>query len=118
MRGLVAVCLTGCIGGMDTSTVEQQNGACFALEGRTFSSIQPLEWGRTGAKCSWTLSFASRDPESSDFTWSYSDLSASGSLECRGQIIVATTGGRTISATFDPITQVLRWNGELYSAAP
>jgi hypothetical protein len=120
MRGLLLVIgLSGCIGGMhDPSTVEQQNGACFALEGRTFASVQQLECGRDGNRCHWTLSFATRDPEASDFAWAYSDVNESGQVECRGQSIVATRASRTLTGTYDPGTQMLTWNGELYSATP
>src|SRR5688572_17231212 len=122
MRWTWIVLVTACTGGMhDPSTVEQQNGACFALEGRTFTSVQQLECGRTPdgvAKCNWTLTFANRDADASEFAWSYSDVSEHGRAECRGQSIIATAAGRTVTASFDPSSQMLSWNGELYVAAP
>src|SRR5687767_9033858 len=114
--------LGACTGGMhDPSTVEQQNGACFALEGRTFSSVNQLECGRTPdgvARCNWTLSFSTRDTDASDFAWSYSDVSEHGRVECRGQSISAEAAHGTVFGTFDPAMQTLTWNGELYVAAP
>ena len=105
----------------DPSTVEQQNGACFALEGRSFTSVRQLECGRTPdgvARCNWTLSFATRDTDASEFAWLYSDISDHGRAECRGQSITATAASRTVSGSFDPATQMLTWDGELYVAAP
>ena len=114
--------MTACTGGMhDPSTVEQQNGACFALEGRTFTSVNQLECGRTPdgvGRCNWTIHFATRDTDASDFAWSYSDVSEHGRAECRGESIVATASNRTVNGTFDPATQTLSWNGETYVAAP
>ena len=122
MRRLaVLITLGACTGGMqDPSTVEQQNGACIALEGRTFQSVDKLECGRTPdgtASCNWTLSFATRDAATSEFAWTYSDVSEGGRVSCRGQSLTATTS-RTISGTYDPQTQTLIWAGDTYIAAP
>ena len=112
--------LAACTGMYDPSTVEQQNGACIALEGRTFVSMNELDCGRTSdglARCHWGLTFATKDAAASDFAWSYSDVSEQGHVECRGQSIKATAS-RTVTGTFDPGSQILMWGGEAYVAAP
>ena len=123
LRGLIASIallappLGACTGGMyDPATVEQQNGACIALEGRTFVSINELECGGA-SRCHWGLTFATKDATASDFAWNYSDTSEHGRVECRGQGIKAT-GGRAMAGTFDPSSQMLLWGGEVYVAAP
>ena len=100
----------------DPSTVEQQEGACVALEGRRFASVNELECGRTPgglAQCKWTLQFAVRDDISSAFAWSYSDVGESGLIECHGSQINSMTQ-RPITGTFDPVTQKLIWEGQTY----
>ena len=108
-----------CTGGMnDPSTVEQQNGACVELEGRTFSSVNQLECGRTPdgvARCNWQISFATRDTTASDFSWERSDASEFGSVECRGETVTTKVGSRIVTGRFDPATQVLTWAGEIYA---
>jgi hypothetical protein len=119
----VSVCtlvtLVACTGGMqDPATVEQQNGACEALEGRTFSSVNELECGLTPdgiSRCHWQLVFATRDTLASEFAWSYSDLTENGRAECHGQAITATAS-RKVTASFDAATQMLVWDGEVYSS--
>jgi hypothetical protein len=119
---LALLALGACTGGMhDPSTVEQQNGACIALEGRTFASLQELECGRTPdgvAQCHWQLVFATRDTTASEFAWSYSDVSEGGRVECLGQRITAFSASRILSGTFDSSTQMLNWAGETYVASP
>lgn len=105
----------------DPATVEEQRGACIALEGRTFHSVNDLECGRGPegtARCHWTLTFAIRDTDASDFAWSFSDVQEAGRAECRGQSIVASGASRTLSGTFDSATQMLTWAGEVYIATP
>jgi hypothetical protein len=112
--------LGACTTGMsDPSTVEQQNGACVELEGRTFTSLSELECGLTPdgvARCHWSVSFATRDSAASELAWSYSDVSEHGRAECRGSTVIATVNGRTVTGTFDAIAQRLTWAGELYQA--
>ncbi|MBA3392008.1 MAG: hypothetical protein H0T89_05155 [Deltaproteobacteria bacterium] len=110
-----------CGGMSDPSTVEQQEGACIALEGRRFQSVNELECGRTPdgvALCRWTLTVTSRDDASSSFQWSYSDVGESGQLECHGATVTSVGGMRAISGTFDAATQKLVWHGETYTLAP
>jgi len=101
----------------DPSTVEQQNGACIDLEGRTFASLNELECGLSPdgvSRCHWQLSFAVRDTTASDFAWSYSDVAESGRVECHGQTLSATASLHH-SGSYDPVTQILTWDGELYT---
>ena len=113
------VLLTACTGGMqDPSTVEQQEGACVALEGRRFESVAELECGRTPngvGTCKWTLMFNTRDDASSTFQWAYSDVGESGMIECHGASINSLTA-RPIAGSFDAVTGKLVWEGQTYVA--
>ncbi len=116
------VVIAACTGGMvDPSTVEQQEGACVALEGRRFESVNELECGRTPdgvGRCRWRLSFQTRDDQSSAFAWSYSDVGESGEIECDGAAINSITNApHTISGSFDPVTQKLVWEDQTYAPA-
>jgi len=117
---VLALPLVACTGGMqDPSTVEQQDGACVALEARRFDSVNELECGRspTGVEtCKWSLSFAVRDDASSSFAWSYSDVGESGMIECHGATITSLTQ-RQITGTFDAVAQKLVWEGQTYAPA-
>jgi hypothetical protein len=118
---LPTLCLTAaCTGGMqDPSTVEQQEGACFALEGRRFETATELECGRAPngvGLCKWQLVFATRDDASSQFTWQYSDVGESGHIACDGASISSLTS-RPINATFDAATQKLVWEDQTYVPA-
>lgn len=124
MRLLLASSLfvIACTGGMqDPSTVEQQEGACVALEGRRFESVNDLECGLTPngvALCKWRLSFAIRDDQSSAFQWSHSDVGESGMIECDGAAINSITASpRHIDGTFDAATQKLVWEDQTYVPA-
>lgn len=102
--------------------------ACLEFEGRTFASVELLggflypdaDGGFHEVWDHWTIKFATRDAEASDFFWIHGDVVSSGRVECSGESIVATDEffESTIAVTFDPVTQVLSWDGELYSAAP
>lgn len=114
--GMFVLALGACTGMHDPSTVEQQNGACIDLEGRTFSSVNELECGLTpdgAARCHWQLAFAIRDGQASDFAWSYSDVGESGRVECHGHALSATAS-RKITGSYDPATQMLTWDGQVY----
>ncbi len=100
------------------STVVEEQGACVALEGRTFQSTSELECGRTPdgvARCRWQLVFDVSHATASEFSWHYSDVSEAGQVTCRGSSITAISAGRTIQGTFDPVTQTLVWAGESYN---
>ena len=119
---LPLLCATACTGGMqDPSTVEQQEGACIALEGRRFESVNDLECGLTPngvATCKWRLQFMSRDDESSVFQWSYSDVGEAGHIECNGDLINSVTAApHQVSGRFDATTQKLVWEDQTYVPA-
>ncbi|HEU0031751.1 MAG TPA: hypothetical protein VFQ53_14035 [Kofleriaceae bacterium] len=118
---IACIAASACTGGMlDSSSVEQQNGACIALEGTTFASVSELECGLTPdgvSKCHWQIAFASRDPSASEFTWFYSDVGEAGKVECHGTSLVATSS-RTLSGSFDADSQRLVFDGQLYEPAP
>jgi hypothetical protein len=86
----------------DLTTVEQQNGACFVLEGRTFVSTN-------GA-----IAVHAKDNNASEMIWSQRSSEVI-RVECRGHAIIAS-GDRV--GTFDPATQTLIWAGETYTPAP
>jgi len=114
--------LAACTGGMqDPSTVEQQEGACVALEGRRFESVTDLECGHTPngeALCKWRLQFSSQDDQSSAFQWSYSDVGESGQIECDGAAITSVTASpRQITGSFDAVSQKLVWEDNTYVLA-
>ena len=117
MRAWPFVLLTACTSGMhDPSTVEQQEGACIALEDRRFESVNELECGLTPngvAQCKWSLVFGVRDDATSAFQWQYSDVAESGHIECYGATINSVTQ-RPISGSFDPVSQKLVWEGQTY----
>lgn len=122
MRFWLPLCFAACTGGMqDPSTVEQQEGACIALEGRRFETVSELECGRSPngvGLCKWQLQFATRDDESSAFNWQYSDVGEAGHIECDGATITSITSSpRQIDATFDAATQKLVWEDQTYVPA-
>ena len=122
---LPTLCLAACTGGMqDPSTVEQQEGACIALEGRRFESATELECGRSPdgvGLCKWQLVFATRDDESSQFMWQSqisADVGETGDIACDGAAISSITSSpRQIDATFDAATQKLVWEDQTYVPA-
>jgi hypothetical protein len=120
-RRLLLLPLFGaCTGGMaDSTTIEQ--GACVALEGRRFTSVNDLECGRTPdgvARCKWLVAFSTSDPIASEFSWTYSDVGEVGRASCHDDRTITAFGAREIAGTFDPLTQRLMWAGEVYVADP
>ncbi len=113
--GLVPAACTSAMN--ETGTIEQ--GACTALEGRTFASINELECGLTPdgvGRCKWQVAFEVDSAESSQFTWLYSDIGEFGHVRCVSGAVEASTSNRSIPATFDPATLRLTWAGEIYVA--
>ena len=100
LTGLVAACTSSM---QETGMVEQ--GACMALEGRTFTSAVG------------SLTFDVESARASQFTWLHSDLGETGQVRCDGgTLTVTTTNKRTLQATFDPATLRLSWAGAVYVA--
>jgi hypothetical protein len=115
---LVPIVLATACGGMqDPSNVEQQEGACLALEGLRFATITELECGRgPDSACKWQLEFLARDDIQSAFTWSFTrsgDVGESGLIECHGSQINSMTN-RPITGTFDPVSRKLVWENQTY----
>jgi hypothetical protein len=116
---LTTALLAACTGGMqDPSTVEQQDGACIALEGRKFESMDDLECGLTPngvALCKWQLTFTVRDEQSTVFQWRYSDVGEAGQIACEGAAITSVSASpHQVSGTFDATTQKLVWEDQTY----
>lgn len=117
-RMLIALALpAACTSGMsDTSTIEQ--GACVALEGRRFTSVNELECGLAPdgpTSCKWTVTFTPSDPIASEFSWQYSDVGETGHASC-DRASVKAMGTREIAGMFDALTQRLTWDGQVYIA--
>ena len=90
---------------------------CARLSGLTFASLDLLECGRGpdgGALCRWRIDFTS----TTMFDWQHSDFVESGTYTCDSNTITAQrqTGG-PITATYDPATQRLSWDGVFYVCA-
>lgn len=114
LTGLVPACTSSM---QETAQVEQ--GACIALEGRTFASVDELACGpapESAGRCRWQLTFDVESARASQFTWLHSDLGEAGQVRCDGGVLTATIGTRTLQATFDPATLRLRWAGTVYVA--
>lgn len=79
--------LAGCTAELpheDPATVARR-GACTALEGRSFSSVEQAECGITPdgvALCNWQISFLPNDADSTRFEWGHSDVGESGIVTC------------------------------------
>lgn len=101
--------LAACTGGMqDPSTVEQQDGACIALEGRQFISTAD------GSQ----LTFSVRDEASTIFQWAYADVVEAGQIACEGATITSVSSSpHQVSGTFDANTQKLVWEDQTYVPA-
>lgn len=122
MRGaLYLLAVSACTSGPYTESTVIEQGACVALEGRSFSSVNELECGRTPdgvALCQWQLAFDIGTQTASEWSWSYSDVSESGRATCTDTSITAVAGDRTLTGMFDPVTQQLIWAGEAYDLTP
>lgn len=99
-------------GGDDPALVDGQDGACTALEGRQFQSVEQHECGRTPdgvAMCHWQLAFMPTDPQRSSFTWMHSDVGESGSVRCTGRQLSTSGIGPVYTGTYDPASRRLTW---------
>jgi hypothetical protein len=102
----------------DPEEIDKQNGACTALEGRSFSSVAQHECGLTPngpAMCNWQLTFTALDPQRSMFMWSHSDVGESGSVRCTGRQLSTDGIGRVYTGSYDPGSAVLTWDGLPYA---
>jgi len=107
MRGLLLL-ITGfapaCTSGLYETQVEEQ-GACTALEGRTFTSSDGGQ-----------LAFDVDSAATSQVTWFDSEIAEAGQVSCVGTKVTATIAGRTLRAVFDPQALRLQWAGVSYAA--
>jgi hypothetical protein len=98
--------------GDEAAIVDRQNGACIALEGRQFQSVEQHECGLTPngpAMCHWQLEFTPTDPQRSSFMWRHSDVGESGAVRCTGRQITTDGFGPVYTGTYDPATRRLTW---------
>jgi hypothetical protein len=118
---MLALLLAGCAAdpAEDPALIDGQNGACTALEGRTFSSVEQHECGLTPdgvALCHWQITFSAIDPQRSMFTWRHSDVGESGAVRCTGRQLSTDGIGRVYTGAYDPGAGVLTWDGLPYAA--
>lgn len=115
---MLAALLAGCAADSapndptDAAAVDGQDGACAALEGRSFSSVDELECGLTPdgvARCHWTLAISALDAQRSNFMWRYSDVGESGAIRCTGRHLSTDGFGATHTGDYDPATRQLVW---------
>ncbi|MEM6295364.1 MAG: hypothetical protein AAGA54_29090 [Myxococcota bacterium] len=89
--------------------------ACDAVVGAAFESVDELECGITPDginTCNWTLSFSA----DGQYAWTYSDVGEGGGYACKdGLIILDNNPG--FSASYDPNSGTLTWDGVDYVAA-
>ena len=91
--------------------------ACDVVEGRTFLSVDERECGLTPdgpAMCHWRLQFSD-----GEYSWSYSDVSESGTYTCDGDTLDASGGGgASYRGTVESDPDRLTWDGVTYEPAP
>jgi hypothetical protein len=98
--------------------VDEQNGACTALEGQRLKSIEEHECGLTPdgvALCYWHLELSALDPQRSGFTWQHSDVGESGAVRCTGRRLSTDGIGPVYAGEYDPATQRLIWDALPYA---
>ena len=102
----------------DPTLVDNQNGACSALEGRSFASVDKHECGLTPngpAMCNWQITFSAVDAQRSNFTWQHSDVGESGAVRCTGRQISTDGIGPVYTGAYDPSAAVLTWDDLPYA---
>ena len=121
-RWMLAALLVGCAADSpkdpeDPVVVDAQDGACTALEGRRFASVEEHECGLTPdgvALCTWHIELSALDPQRSNFMWQHSDVGESGSVRCTGRQLSTDGIGPVYTGSYDPGSAVLTWNGLPY----
>lgn len=102
----------------DAAAVDGQNGACTALEGQSFSSVEELECGQGPggiSRCHWRIELSALDAKRSTFTWRYSDVGESGAVRCTGRRLATDGFGLTHTGAYDPATRQLVWEDVPYT---
>jgi hypothetical protein len=120
-----AVCLTlflaGCLDGLppeDPGMGEPvARGACTALEGRAFQSLQQGECGPAPGACYWRLAFTPADGTHTLFTWSRADAEESGTVTCDNGVIRARQSLVQYAGTYDAANLELVWDDRAYAPA-
>ena len=125
MRALwVTVLLAGYMDGLPTEAPGvARAGACTALDGLTFQSVQQGECGLGPdgpTACAWHLKFVAADATHSTFVWSHSDVEESGSVACNGGTVetLGSPPAFRYSGTFDDAKLDLTWDARAYALAP
>ncbi|MDB4954728.1 MAG: hypothetical protein JWO36_2297 [Myxococcales bacterium] len=99
--------------------VATQNGACTALEHRTFTSEAPGECGlgpNGPTSCPWTIDVQPFDAQASTFHWHHSDVEEAGGVSCHGAVLTGRPGASQgmLPGSYDTATHVLVWDGVRY----
>jgi hypothetical protein len=124
VRWMLAALLVGCTthaplnDPTDADDVDQQNGACTALEGQRFKSVEEHECGLTPdgvALCHWHLELSALDRQRSGFTWQHSDVGESGVVRCTARRLSTDGIGPVYSGEYDSATQRLIWDDLSYA---
>ncbi len=91
-------------------------GRCSIFEGTTYQSVNAMACGPSDTPpCRWTLRFSADDATDTAFTSVVMDVTATGTLQCNGVVIVGTTPALTAGASYDAESDVITWNGTPYS---
>lgn len=89
---------------------EPAAAGCDGLADTVWHSTEPMECGRGGGKCHWTVTFTA-----SEYSWRYSDVSESGTWTCANGAITGTLfNGDTRAGTF--ADGALTWQASAYAA--
>jgi len=114
MRAIVLGVLAACTTSSSPPAVTQ-HGACTALEGRAFTSVDQHECGlgpSGPAYCSWGITFDASGGASSSARWRYSDIEQTLTVTCDGATVTSATPAYT--GTYDDATATLTWDGFAY----
>ncbi len=105
----------------DPHTPVEKRGACTALEGLTFRSVDQGECGLTPdgvSLCTWSIAFETVDGTKSRFTWRHSDVGETGHVTCENGVIQTEPGSFAYQGMFDDANLDLVWDTRAYVAAP
>ncbi len=118
---LVASFAGGCLDEIppEDPTMVASRGACTALEGLQFHSLQPGECGLTPdgvGSCTWHITFEAYDGSTkSRFTWSHSDVGESGYVTCDGSAIHSVDSTFGYQGSFNDAQLDLIWDDRAYA---
>jgi hypothetical protein len=98
--------------------------ACADLAGKQFDSVAEYECGLGPdgpVPCHWRISFSESASGGLNYDWQYSDVGASGPVQCQDGALTAepqVSGQAPYTGTYDPVAQTLVWDGIDYQLAP